>query len=160
MNGFPCYSSTFVCHGGRYDLRKKWFDLKVNPIIVSINDKTLPPPIKNNFINYINGPTKVYYRCSHFSKYIINSNLYVRCDPMLWNRVVWSTNKDIIHAGVNIGVHYGVNLYLSKLGGGGVYVNDEEQIQEIYGPCEKKEYKAVQLQDIYSKWFERNLCLE
>jgi hypothetical protein len=159
-NGFPCYESHLVNQGNIYDLRKKWFQIQMKSPEFHINHLVAPKVLQNNFYHYLSLETKSYYRCSHFTKYLINSNFYNLSEPKLWNKVIWMNHLNIIHVAIFIGVHYGIPLYWSKLGGGGIYINDAEQLKEIYGDTKEIHLSPVKLISYEDPYFERNLNVD
>lgn len=137
---------------------KKWYELQfeVPKKLVFNNHLVFPKQISNNFFSFLQLQKQFQHRCLHFSKYLLNSNIYEKriynklqeFPPFqiiqfyqIQNQCFMDTNHQIRRQSIPKFIHSGITLgnglCLSKIGYLGIYITDIKDLFQFYETDEK-----------------------
>jgi hypothetical protein len=163
-----------------FQLEQKWYELDFkSPKKLFLNSfHSFPTPISNNFFSFLQLPKQFQHRCLHFSKYLVNSNVYQtkvykniqEFSPFqiihfyqLQNHYYTDKNhqikKKMIPHFVHAGITLGNGLCISKIGYLGIYITDIKDMIEFYETDETyiKLCSSQFLLKTTDEYFNRNL---
>jgi hypothetical protein len=165
-----------------FDLDQKWYELQFeSPKRLLLNDRlSFPRSISNNLFYYLKLQKQFQQRCLHFSKYLINSNVYqsqinnqiLNFSPFqiiqfyqIKNHYFMDTNHqqrkqttpNFVHAGITLGN----GLCLSKIGYLGIFVTEIKDIMDFYETDETyiKICSSHYLLETNDQFFQRNILV-
>ena len=137
-----------------FHLDKRWYELDFRhpQRLVMNHNLAFPKPLSNNLFSFLHLPKQYQHRCLHFSKYLLNSNIYEKriyhqigqdFTPFqiiqfyqIQNHCFLDTNHQIQKKSIPVFVHAGITLgnglCLSKIGYLGLYITDIKDIIQFY----------------------------
>jgi len=142
---FNHYQTSLYYKNKKYDLTEKWYDLDIHIDSVDINHIQTNEPIRKNLIRYLNLGNKEQHNGLHFARSIINCNKYDVLSLSsrqlnhlrLFDKIglinnVYNRDIHINHETIYIGKHYNQDLFMSKLGGLGIYFMTFNDLSKLY----------------------------
>lgn len=138
------YKCEMIDQQKEIDLGKKWYNMKFDisrrlMMKVGMQEVIIPEEISKQLVGYINEDIDYESDCFDFMKringedkkrYVIKNVLEERDR---FSRVTFGIDGYLIHDSLYVGRYESKELFLNKLGYLGIYVNDYEQIQRMYG---------------------------
>jgi hypothetical protein len=149
-NGIYCYESRLFTGRKVHDIRDNYTNLKIRNTKLQINDMKVDKNIAKRFYQFLNHQSNATYYCYNFANHVLPTGKHYQrwvstgeldilkpFDRLDLFKFVNAVYADPNHICIYIGRHFNNTyneqyLFLSKLGGMGIYVHSMEQLLSIY----------------------------